>query len=502
MANVAAGTQTEDAQEPGTVAAPAKQHSNTSKRSSADLRPIDPGTLKRRLVLADAVAVATGIALSFLIQAVVKPVPGFVMVSHLALALMLVPGFGIGAAYNKLYQARANDRPLQEARNIINAVSVGTGSLVLIAFLSQYKELSRLWIILLVVSVTACLLIERKIARTLFTRLRSESRILRRILIVGTDAHAVGLMHTYERNPQLGYRVVGFVGSDDIGVRGGVRLLGPIDDLEEILEEQDASGVVVSLASVESRQVNLLSRKLTDSGYHVALSSTLNDIDVTRLRPQQLDGRTMIYIEPVLRDGWRAVAKRAFDVAMASTILLVTLPITLAAMVAIKASSPGPVLFKQVRVGKDGNVFEMLKLRTMVIDAEERKAELAHLNESDGALFKIERDPRITSVGRILRKLSIDELPQLVCVLRGTMSMVGPRPALPDEVLQWDEEVYERLRVLPGLTGMWQVSGRSDSSFEQYKRMDLYYIDNWSLLHDLKICFRTIKVVISGSGAS
>jgi len=161
-----------------------------------------------------------------------------------------------------------------------------------------------------------------------------------------------------------------------------------------------------------------------------------------------------------------------------------------------------PVLFRQRRVGLDGEVFEVLKFRTMFTDAEERKAELMDQNEADGPLFKMKNDPRVTPVGRILRKLSIDELPQLFCVLIGSMSMVGPRPALPTEFEQWDDDVRDRLRVLPGLTGMWQVSGRSDSSFETYKRMDLYYVDNWSLLHDITICFRTIAVVLRGSGAS
>ena len=144
----------------------------------------------------------------------------------------------------------------------------------------------------------------------------------------------------------------------------------------------------------------------------------------------------------------------------------------------------------------------MLKFRTMGVDAEARKAALESQNEADGPLFKIENDPRVTRVGRVLRKLSIDELPQLMCVLVGTMSMVGPRPALPNEVERWDDVTRDRLRVLPGLTGMWQVSGRSNSSFEMYKRMDLYYVDNWSLLHDVRICARTVLVVLAGSGAS
>ena len=336
----------------------------------------------------------------------------------------------------------------------------------------------------------------------MFARLRASGQISRRIVIIGTDAHAVGLMHTYERRPELGYTVVGFVGDGDLGRRGGVEVLGPVSDIDRILHEQHAVGAVVSLASVGQDEVNSLTRRLTENGFHVALSSSLRDIDITRLRPQDLDGRTLIYVEPVVRGGWRAVAKRTFDLVLATTILVLSAPILLAAMIAIRIDSKGPVFFKQVRVGRHGETFRLIKLRTMGVDAEERKADLAHLNEADGALFKIREDPRITRVGRVLRKLSIDELPQLFNVLQGTMSMVGPRPALPDEVAKWDDEVVERLRVLPGLTGMWQVWGRSDASFETYKRLDLYYVDNWSLAHDLRICLRTVGVVLTARGAA
>ena len=264
------------------------------------------------------------------------------------------------------------------------------------------------------------LVIERQIARRMFAKLRATGQISRRIVIVGTDAQAVGLMHTYERRPELGYKVVGFVGDDDLGRRGGVDVLGPVAEVERILREQHAVGVVVSLASVSQEEVNAMTRHLTEEGFHVALSSSLRDIDITRLRPQELDGRTMIYVEPVHRGGWHARAKRAFDVALASLILVLSSPLLLAAMISIRLDSNGPIFFSQIRVGRHGETFKLTKLRTMVADAEERKAELAHLNEVDGALFKIKDDPRITKVGRVLRKLSIDELPQLFNVLQGT----------------------------------------------------------------------------------
>jgi exopolysaccharide biosynthesis polyprenyl glycosylphosphotransferase len=491
-----------------TVGAPASEfgHSDASGEqvvlspSVADVTaPID---LKRRLMVADAVAITVGIIVAFQLQFVLRPVPRYIAYQHLALMVIAVPCFVVGAGVNRMYQARANEQQNEELRNIVKAVGISIGGLLAVSFAMQYRDLSRLWVVLLGGSMTLALTIERQIARGIFAKMRSSGQISRRIVIVGTDAHAIGLLHTYERNPGLGYKVVGFVGDDELGRRGGVEVLGRICDLNRVLHEQHAVGVVVSLASVESDDVNLFTRRLTEDGFHVALSSSLRDIDVSRLRPQQLDGRTMIYVEPVVRGGWHAMAKRVFDVALSSMILLLSSPILLVAMVAVRLDSKGPIFFSQVRVGRNGELFRLTKLRTMVVDAEERKASLAHLNEVDGALFKIKHDPRITKVGHVLRKLSIDELPQLFCVLRGTMSMVGPRPALPDEVAQWDDEVIERLRVLPGLTGMWQVHGRSDSSFETYKRLDLYYVDNWSLGHDAKICAKTVRVVMTGRGAS
>ena len=472
----------------------------------SSLSVVDDGTsagrLKHRLMLADASAICVAIIVSVQMQMMMKPVPQYLVYKQLALLIVALPVFALAAGLNHFYLARANERVQEEAWNIVKAVGSGIAAVLTVSFVLQYDELSRLWVFLFGASMIVTLLIERQMARRVFTKLRANGQISRRIVIIGTDPHAVGLMHTYERQPHLGYKVVGFVGDDDLGRRGGVDVLGPVSDVERILLEHHAIGAVVSLASVNQDEVNSLTRRLTENGYHVALSSTFRDIDITRLRPQELDGRTMIYVEPVVRGGWRAIAKRAFDVSLACTILVLSAPILLAAMAAVRLTSEGPVFFKQVRVGRHGETFRLIKLRTMVIDAEARRTELAHLNEADGALFKIKDDPRITKVGGWLRKLSIDELPQLWNVLEGSMSMVGPRPALPDEVAEWDDEVVERLRVLPGLTGMWQVSGRSDTSFETYKRLDLYYVDNWSLAHDLRICAKTVGVVLTGHGAS
>ena len=459
-------------------------------------------SLKVRLMMADIAAVLVGALVASVLQRLLHPVPKFIVQDHLLLLLCCLPLFIGGATVSRLYQARANERPAEEWGNIVKAVGILIGGMVLLAFVIQYQGLSRFWVIALAVATTVALIIEREIARRVFARLREQGRLRRPIVIVGTDAHAVRLLHTFQRRPDLGYEVLGFIGPDDIGDRGGVKVLGKIDEIEKILLEQGANGVVVSPSSVHDLDTNALTRRLTDLGYHVALSSNLRDIDMNRLRPQQFDGYAVLYIEPVIRHGWRPVAKRVFDVTTACLVLVLTLPVLLVAMIATRLQGQGPLFFRQERIGAGGRPFTMTKLRTMVVDAESRRDELLDLNEMDGPLFKIADDPRITPVGRVLRKLSIDELPQLVSVVRGSMSMVGPRPALPAEAELWDEQVTERLRVLPGITGMWQVSGRSSTSFEDYKRLDLYYVDNWSLTHDVRICAKTVGVVLSRRGAA
>jgi exopolysaccharide biosynthesis polyprenyl glycosylphosphotransferase len=484
--------------EPQAPAATASVPQQTAPKGAS----LDPSLLKQRLIVADALSVALGLSLAFAVQAALRADAELgVQRPHLVLAFVTFPVWIVSFSLNRLYQARAVERASEEFRRIVTSSMVSVGVILAVAFALQFKELSRLWIGGVLFLVPAVLVAERAVARRLFNKLRAAGRSSRPILIIGTDADAVGLMHAAQRSPFAGYNVVGFVGPDELGVRGGVRVLGGIEDTMDVLEATGATGVIISLSSIEPTVLNRLTRDLTDAGYHVALSSGMRDIDVVRFRAQDLGGQTLIYVEQTQRDGWRATAKRVFDVTVALVALVLTAPITIAAIIAIKVTSPGPVIFTQERIGRDGQPFRIHKFRTMVIDAEERKAELVANNEADGPLFKMSNDPRITKVGGLLRKLSIDEIPQFVNVLRGDMSVVGPRPALASEVAQWTDDVHERLRVLPGITGMWQVSGRSDTTFDEYKRLDLYYVDNWSLAHDLRIVVKTFSVVLAKRGA-
>jgi len=220
-----------------------------------------------------------------------------------------------------------------------------------------------------------------------------------------------------------------------------------------------------------------------------------------RLSIRPVAGLSLLHLDRPVTRGGRMLMKVVLDRFLGLALMLGASPVLIAAAIAVKVSSPGPVIFRQTRIGVGGRPFQMLKFRSMVVDAEARLGEVDDLNEHDGVLFKIRNDPRITRVGAVLRRFSIDELPQLWNVVRGDMSLVGPRPPLPREVELYDDDATRRLRVRPGLTGLWQVSGRSDLSWEESLRLDLRYVDNWSFWLDLAILWRTWRAVVSRSGA-
>jgi exopolysaccharide biosynthesis polyprenyl glycosylphosphotransferase len=236
-------------------------------------------------------------------------------------------------------------------------------------------------------------------------------------------------------------------------------------------------------------------------GVAYRVAPDLYELSFDRVDVQQISGVPLIGLKEVSLRGWNLALKRTVDVGLVLLTAPLTLPLTLLLIGLIRLDSPGAALFRQVRVGKDGVPFACYKFRTMVRDAEQRKAELTRLNEADGPLFKIRHDPRVTRVGRFLRQSSLDELPQLWNVLRGEMSLVGPRPALPDEVACYEPWHRRRLEVTPGLTGLWQVLGRSNTTFDEMVRLDIYYAENWSVGMDLRLLLMTVPAVLLGRGA-
>jgi exopolysaccharide biosynthesis polyprenyl glycosylphosphotransferase len=331
--------------------------------------------------------------------------------------------------------------------------------------------------------------LEREVARALFLRARQRGRLLRNVVILGTDEDAGDLADMLAEDLSLGYHVTATIDHPD-----------DVAEVFTVLERTEAGSVLIA-GTPSAALCTRLVRDLVHHGIHVELASALRDVAVDRLTVRPLGRVPVVYIEPRHPAGWRSMAKRTFDITGSLLGLLLVAPLAAFVAVALKLDSRGPVIFRQTRVGKDGSEFPVFKFRTMVVDAEARLDDLRVHNQAAGPLFKLKDDPRITRVGRLLRTTSLDELPQLLNVLRGDMSLVGPRPALPAELEAWDPHLYARLRVKPGITGMWQVYGRSDASFESYERLDLYYVDNWSLFTDLAIVAKTVPAVLFRRGA-
>jgi exopolysaccharide biosynthesis polyprenyl glycosylphosphotransferase len=464
-------------------------------------RTVRTAVLKAALVLADVGTIAVACTLATVLTARRSGWPSGQVEHHLWVALLTLPVWPVLFARQQMYAARFLTRLMDELRRVVHVVVLGTVTVIVLAWAAG-RWLDRTWVALFLVSALALVAAERFCIRRIFVRRRRAGYSLRDVVVIGTNAEALDLFEALTE-PALGYRVVGFVSAESDAPRTlhGLPVLVGTRDTVAFARSRGAQGVILATTSLDVGLSNRLLRELLDGGLHVEMTSGLRDVTPERMTVRPLGRHPVIYLEPARRFGWRAVAKRVFDVVVSMVGLLVVSPVLLVSAIAIKATSPGPVLFRQQRVGRDGRTFEVLKLRTMVDGAEDQLVDLLDRNESDGPLFKMQDDPRITPLGGVLRKLSIDELPQLWNVVRGDMSLVGPRPALPREVERWSPELYERLRVRPGITGMWQINGRSATGFSEYQRLDLFYVDNWSILIDIGILVRTIPAVLTGRGA-
>ncbi|GAB3185220.1 Undecaprenyl-phosphate galactose phosphotransferase WbaP/exopolysaccharide biosynthesis polyprenyl glycosylphosphotransferase [Micromonospora palomenae] len=329
----------------------------------------------------------------------------------------------------------------------------------------------------------------------------------RRVLVVGDTAHVLELVHTLRREPYAGYQVVGACIPDALLAPVPQRLsdvpvVGSLRGVPEAAAAIGADTVAVTASGeLTAARLRRLGWQLEGTGIDLVVAPALTDVAGPRIHTRPVAGLPLIHVEAPEFRGARKLVKEFVDRAAAALAVLLLLPLGAAVALAIRLDSRGPVLFRQTRVGRGGREFGVLKFRTMVANADALLDELAVRNETDGLMFKMRDDPRVTRVGRLLRKWSLDELPQLVNVLLGQMSLVGPRPPLPSEVARYDGDVARRLLVKPGMTGLWQVSGRSDLSWEDGIRLDLYYVENWSLAADLTILWKTFGAVLRGRGA-
>jgi exopolysaccharide biosynthesis polyprenyl glycosylphosphotransferase len=407
-----------------------------------------------------------------------------------------------------LYASRRLSRRWDEALDIVKAASLGTVCLAAAAVILQITLIRPIFLVVFWVSSILTTLVSRSVLRVVLKRIRLRGRNLRFMLIVGTNVRAVQFAKKIESDPALGYRLLGFVDDEWSGLEavrdGGYSLACNFEGMRAFLRENVVDEVVMALP-MRSRHAHAseVATICEEHGIPLRLTSNLFDLKTARSRSEDFEGDSVVTHYTGALNGWPMVVKRIFDFVVSLVLIVLLAPALLIAAVLVKLTSPGPVLFFQKRLGLNKRRFSICKFRTMVPDAEKRMKDIEHLNEVSGPVFKIKNDPRITPLGRFLRKTSIDELPQLFNVLKGDMSLVGPRP-LPVRDYEGFNEDWQRRRfsVRPGITCLWQVGGRNSIAFEKWMALDLEYIDGWSLWLDFQILLRTIPAILKGSGAA
>jgi exopolysaccharide biosynthesis polyprenyl glycosylphosphotransferase len=403
------------------------------------------------------------------------------------------------------------DEPLRwrldrKAIDILKATSVGTCAIVLLAVLFDVSFVDARFVVLFWGGTSSLSLLARLITRTAILRKAGNQSKRRKTLIVGANNRSLNLARHLDADETMGCNVVGFV--DDSARHAenfedsGYRLVARYDELSDFAARTSIDEVLICLP-VKSRTTDI-SRVVSiceEQGIAVGILRDLFDWNLARSNIRQIGGQLIFTVQPHTINRTNAATKRSLDIVISIALIIALLPVFVIAALAVKLSSPGPVFFAQERVGLNKAMFRMFKFRSMVVEAEHQQAALENFNEAAGPAFKIKSDPRVTQVGQFLRKYSIDELPQLINVLSGEMSLVGPRPLPMRDYARFNQDWHRRrISVRPGLTGLWQIECRDHDSFDEWVRLDLEYIDNWSLLLDFKILLKTVPAVLRGSG--
>ena len=402
---------------------------------------------------------------------------------------------------------------LDEAWAIVRVCVSGAILFTLALYLSRWDErllgddrISRFWSLLFAAFSCVFLLSEKLGLRLTSRYVRAHGFNYRTVLIVGTSDAALRIADSIHGHRFWGYRILGFIRNENAWEESWppyYPILGEIEDLPRIVESHVVDDVIFAVHRRELDRLEDLFLSLQEQGIRTRFAMDLFPHTRARVELEELDGVPLLSFATTPTNPLQLMLKRVLDVALASFLLFIGLPIAGMIALTIKLTSGGgSVLFRQTRCGLNGRSFTLYKFRTMVEGAEERRRDLMHLNEMNGPVFKLRSDPRVTRLGRLLRRFSLDELPQLWNVLRGEMSLVGPRPPIPEEVAQYKRWQRRRLAMKPGLTCLWQISGRNDLDFDRWMQLDLEYIDSWSPLLDLKILLKTVPVVLSGRGAS
>ena len=460
----------------------ARVHAAGERRTSWERRYVRRLVVGDTVVLGGATAIAVGVATA-------RGDGGLGDGSYAYLGALLTAGWLTSLLIGRAYEPRFLGCGSEEYKRVANASMHLVAAIALVALALRLAP-ARSFVGLAVLLGTVMLLLHRFAARRVLYRARLRGESSHRVLAVGDPSSVTGLLASVEREPKAGFHVVGACRPDEI------------DRVLDVVDEVGADTIAVTAATgVTPQLLRRLAWDLEGRGVDLIVAPALTDVAGPRIAIRPVAGLPLLHVDQPDITGVRYLIKELVERALAFGMLVAAAPLIAVVAIAIKVTSAGPVFFRQQRVSRHGETFEILKFRTMQAGAESLLESLRDRNESDGLLFKMRDDPRVTRVGRLLRRWSMDELPQLVNVLRGDMALVGPRPPLPGEVADYSDGVRRRLLVKPGMTGLWQVSGRSDLSWDESVRLDLYYVENWSLALDAQILVRTLRAVVSSAGA-
>lgn len=428
-------------------------------------------------------------------------------VSYGVLELVLTAIWLVTFGLEHLYDPERLEWERGTLGHLLRALALGVVSFVFLAFVAKAPSISRYWIILAFTFAVVFTWAGRAGLAAVWRRARRRGELLRKTLIVGSNDEAVAIARALKRSPELGLRPIGCLATSAAPGREGAPpedlppLVGYARQLREIVLEQRVDTVVIASTAFEQDVLTRMLTELRGIDVSIRVSAGLMDVHSSRIMLREVAGVPFVAVRAISLSSANLATKRVFDVTLGMLGIIVGMPLWLLIAALIYAESPGPIFYRQARVGHGGRQFGMFKFRSMCMDAEARLAELHAANEADGPLFKMKDDPRVTRIGKWIRRFSIDEFPQLLNVIRGEMSLVGPRPPLPRETEQYTDTQWRRMDVPPGMTGLWQVSGRSELSFDDMVRLDVFYIENWSVGFDLEIMARTPSAVFSARGA-
>ncbi len=423
------------------------------------------------------------------------------------LALVLVPLLVLFMALAGLYDLDRVTWGLSETGKIARSLALGFVTLILATYLAKLPGLSRAWTLLTFLFALLAVLLFRGLFALAVAVAHRRGKLMRHAIVVGSNAESADIIRVLRHSPEAGIVPVGCLASSQADrltldyCGDDVPVLGTARDIMRSVADAGADTVIIASSAFDHDVLARMIAELRNFDVDVHISSGLFEVLTSRVIVSEIAGVPLITVKGISLTRTNLLVKRIFDLVVASVAVLIGMPLWLAIAALIKVTSRGPVFYSQTRVGRSGATFQMLKFRSMYMDAERRLADLQSTNEASGPLFKMKDDPRVTSVGRWLRKFSLDEFPQLINVLRGEMSLVGPRPPLPGEVERYSAHDWRRLEVVPGMTGLWQVSGRSGLTFDEMVRLDLFYIENWSVSLDITLMLRTIPAVLFARGA-